>query len=423
MTQLQKRRNVPGKDGVAYWKTRVFKGKSGTGERHLHYSVEMTVNGDRERFALGVSDIDRAAEMARSLYLEALTRGMQAARDKHSPPKPVVPGQSTTVGQWIEAALPVSNRVGSRTLASRVANLRRIAADIAGIKDPDNKRKDRSGTGLAEWQAKADAVRLALLTPEAINDWMENYVKWSPPDRAIARQRSANEACRSAATLFSEKVRRRISGLELPDPRPFERVEKFPEGSSRFKVIVPASKLIRAAKAELKPSHPDQWIAFLLCLLAGLRRGEADNLQWSNVDFDGRRIQISATADWKPKTDSSDAAIALDPELGRELESYRENHPGGPYIIPSRPVKHGCKPRPIRADETFEALQEWLRSKGVTSPNPVHYLRKLAGAEVATRDGIYAASKFLRHGSTATTERHYADFTRTITTGLGEMLK
>jgi len=423
MTQLQKRRNIPGKDGVAYWKTRVFKGKSGTGERHLHFSVEMTVNGDRERFALGVSDIDRAAEMARDLYLEALTRGMDAARNKHNPPKPVVPGQSTTVGQWIDAALPASNRVGARTLASRVACLRRIAADVAGIKDPENKRKDRSGPGLAEWQAKADAVRLAVLTPEAVNKWMDDYVKWSPPETRAARQRSANQICGNAATLFSEKVRRRISGLELPDPRPFERVEKFPEGNSRFKVIVPASKLIRAAKAELKREYPDQWIAFLLCLLAGLRRGEADNLQWSNVDFDGRRIQISATADWKPKTDSSDAAIALDPELGRELESYRETHPGGPYIIPARPVKHGCKPRPIRADETFEALHEWLRSKGVTSPNPVHYLRKLAGAEVATRDGIYAASKFLRHGSTATTERHYADFTRTITTGLGEMLK
>ena len=50
-----------------------------------------------------------------------------------------------------------------------------------------------------------------------------------------------------------------------------------------------------------------------------------------------------------------------------------------------------------RCEETFEALLDWLRSKGVTGNKPLHQLRKLYGSEMASVHGIHAASSGLRH--------------------------
>ena len=56
-----------------------------------------------------------------------------------------------------------------------------------------------------------------------------------------------------------------------------------------------------------------------------------------------------------------------------------------------------------------------LRAHGVEGNKAIHTLRKEAGAIVATRDGIFAASQFLRHADIATTAAHYADKkTRTV---------
>jgi hypothetical protein len=80
-------------------------------------------------------------------------------------------------------------------------------------------------------------------------------------------------------------------------------------------------------------------------------------------------------------------------------------------------------PRPYyRCEETFERLNTWLRSKGITANKPLHELRKELGALIATEHGIYAASRFLRHSDISTTARHYADQKARISVGLGKYL-
>ena len=54
-----------------------------------------------------------------------------------------------------------------------------------------------------------------------------------------------------------------------------------------------------------------------------------------------------------------------------------------------------------------------------------HYkstLAAMAVAIIATEQGIYAASKFLRHSDITTTARHYADQKARINVGLGKFL-
>ena len=51
----------------------------------------------------------------------------------------------------------------------------------------------------------------------------------------------------------------------------------------------------------------------------------------------------------------------------------------------------------------------WLRRHGVNAEKPLHTLRKESGALVVSREGVYAASRHLRHRDIAVTSAHYAD--------------
>ena len=76
-----------------------------------------------------------------------------------------------------------------------------------------------------------------------------------------------------------------------------------------------------------------------------------------------------------------------------------------------------------RCDGTFNALAFWLRSKGVPGPRPIHSLRKEIGSVIATQQGIFAASRYLRHSDIRITSKIYADLKKPVSAGLGAFLK
>jgi hypothetical protein len=68
-----------------------------------------------------------------------------------------------------------------------------------------------------------------------------------------------------------------------------------------------------------------------------------------------------------------------------------------------------------RCLRVFDSVNRWLRAHGIEGHKALHVLRKEAGSIVATRDGIFAASQFLRHRDIAITASVYADKkTRTV---------
>ena len=75
-----------------------------------------------------------------------------------------------------------------------------------------------------------------------------------------------------------------------------------------------------------------------------------------------------------------------------------------------------------RAQNVFERLSAWLRSKGVSAPKPIHELRKESGSMVNRKHGLTAAKDFLRHADIAITAAHYIDRPRQATSGLGALL-
>ena len=60
---------------------------------------------------------------------------------------------------------------------------------------------------------------------------------------------------------------------------------------------------------------------------------------------------------------------------------------------------------------------------GVTGNKALHQLRKEAGSLIASRDGIFAASAFLRHHDISVTHAFYADKKTRTAIDVGELLR
>ena len=115
------------------------------------------------------------------------------------------------------------------------------------------------------------------------------------------------------------------------------------------------------------------------------------------------------------KTRDAAAEISVDPEVIAELRALMPAPSDEPsrwpqFILQSMRVPKPDSLRPYyRAEETLDRLNAWLRGKGIRANKPLHELRMEVGAIIATEQGIYTASKFLRHSDITTTARCYVD--------------
>lgn len=74
---------------------------------------------------------------------------------------------------------------------------------------------------------------------------------------------------------------------------------------------------------------------------------------------------------------------------------------------------------PYRCQKHFDLLRGWLRSKGVKAQKPIHTLRKEVGSLIASAQGIYAASRYLRHADIQVTVAFYVDKKNKIVPSIG----
>jgi hypothetical protein len=164
----------------------------------------------------------------------------------------------------------------------------------------------------------------------------------------------------------------------------------------------------------LRPLH--------LGLTTGLRRREIDTLPWSAFRWDRYKIGIEPSEWYGLKSQDSADDLDVDPEIMAIFRGFHAKAKSN-FVIES-----GVAPRldvttwqHYRTTSIAERLIKWLRSKGVNTGNPLHSLRAEAGSQVAAAEGIYAASRFLRHGNIQVTADHYLDKRKPITVGLGRL--
>lgn len=378
---------------------------------------------------------EEAANKAAELYMAVIHRGWDQVLASIKTPKtpkalrpPVAPAPApsaalppVTIGAVIEASMRLST-ASPRSKEMYAGALRRI---VAGAFEIDKGNWDSpSPRHFAKWRAKVDAIPLADLTPAKVLSWRNRYLEKASLANRDSAAVSVNYFLRNARAIFSRKVMPFLEQeMKLPSPLFFEGITREREPSPRYRSRIDAAALLSAAQSELATADPEAFKMLLLSLVFGLRRSEADTLLWSQFDFDRNILRIEDTEEHRLKSRDSADDVDMDPETCALFRGLYAKAKDRRFVLETtlRPG-HQPKTRYYRAEGTQRRLMAWLREKGVTDRKPIHTLRKEIGAIIASREGIYAASRYLRHADIQTTTRFYADKKKPITAGLGAIL-
>lgn len=398
---------------VAYWRPRLDKNLSKKGVASPNYSVRVTFQNRRVRFPLNTPNKEIAASTAAKIFTFLVENGWEETLMKYKPTAGNTSGakadSADTVGDLIAAAFKFSTARASSLRAYSKA-FRRIVSQIVDI--PDGKKYESKGghSGNAAWQAKVDAVKLSEITPQRVQAWKAHRLEEAGRD-TLAKRRTivtVNSLIRNSKALFSKKLLPFIRDVvSLPSPLPFEGLTMERPPSVRYRSQIDASSLIQLAIAELKTEHPEAFKIFVLALLCGLRVSEIDFLLWSSFDFAGKVLLIRTSEYHQLKSEDSEGDIDLSDDMNSLFQSFSQQATGQ-FVIESE----GAVDRSVgsyRCQQHISFLNAWLREKGVTEPKPIHTLRKEVGATLASEQGIYAASRYLRHSDIRITAAIYAD--------------
>jgi integrase len=269
-----------------------------------------------------------------------------------------------------------------------------------------------------------DVIPLSAITPAAVADWKIHYLRRAPndPRRKLEVNRSFNTWLRNTKSLFSSAIINKpnfgikVPKFKMPDSQRgerevywFETVDFEMMGSMKFQAPagITYEDLVMKARKELRAASPEAYKLFLLCMCAGLRRGEADVCLWSQLSPDDCSIRVEATEFIEPKHGSG-GTVYVDPALMKELLSFRADGQEG-FVVQSHLewkatayVRYRCEPH-------WRTLLDWLETNGISARKKVHELRKLFGDAIVKREGIFAGSAQLRHSTIQMTANHYTD--------------
>jgi len=399
-------------------------GKMKKWDRSANYFIQIQFKGRRMAFTTCTGNKEASARRAAGIYNDLLSLGIEATLAKHRPN--TAKGDSVaTVEEWIKAAREVSEANPS-TFNCYACSLRKIVGDILAVTRTKKRFGPHKG-GAKAYREAISATSLEILSLPAIQKWRLVYVSQAKsPTQERSRMTSCNSTIRQARSLFAGKILKFLPEIRLPDPIPFAGVEFFPKQSAKYFSRIDPKALLQAAHTELAVSDTPAFIAMLLALSAGLRRGEIDSLAWHQVDFDRELIRIENTDTASLKTMDSRDEVAIDTHVASMLQGFMAKAKAKDRDFVIEAEGDGSGPRKwgqhYRADAAFDRLTAWLRVHGVTASKPLHELRKELGALVTAEHGIYAASRVLRHSNVATTASHYSDLKNRPVVNVGAWL-
>jgi integrase len=413
---LEKKSKLFAKTDLVYWRKRLRKQPNSP-----NWFVEISARGVRRKLSLETPNKENAATKARDIYQLARAVGWDAVLEKYRP-KTAEAKSNLSVGQFIALAESVAN-VEKVTWRGYVAAFRRIVSDSFGL-DLGNRKFDPHGGGHRKWVERVDAVKLAKLTPQKVQQWKRSFLSDAASDPISQRsaKTSVNTYLRQARSLFSRTIVKHLGDVSLPDPLPFSGVEFEPRQSLKYRATFDVAALITKAKDELAPGDIEAFKAFLLAVMVGLRRKEIDLLEWDSFLWDAGVVRVQATQHFDAKTEDSFGDVAVDSELLELFRGYRARATSAFVIESHTQPKSGVSYWHYRCQEVFDRLILWLRKNGVKGNKPLHTLRKEFGSQVCAAHGVHAASRQLRHADIAITNMFYTDARKRALTGLGHLL-
>ena len=414
------RQTILPKTDARYW---LQPGKLKKWNRSATYSIYIQNKGQRHSFTLGSANREVAARLAAGICNDLVILGVEATLAKHRPQR-LAKVSIATVGGWIESARKVSS-AKTTTFEDYARCLRAIVSGVLDMRKNTKRFSPHKGGGAAKYRAVVDATSLDILTLSAIQKWRLEYVaNATNPLKKQSAMTSCNSMVRQASSLFSSKILKFLPKTLLPDPIPFTDVEFFPRQNFRYISKIDPKVILPAAHSELYKKEPATFLALLLALGAGLRKGEIDSLQWKQINTERGVISVEVTESADLKTQDSQGEVEIDEILASLLLRHRTKVKAkdSDFVIDCAPKKKQTTRRSYRAEEVFGKLTAWLRAHGVTARKPIHEMRKELGALITQEHGIYAASRILRHSNVATTADHYADKKGRTTVPIGSWI-
>lgn len=401
LVQAKNKPNRSAKSSLDYWKeavtSRIIRGTP-TPELYVRFRE----SGRDAWVCLNTPNRLNAAIKARDLWLNVKAKGLDVAVAEFNPKSAPRPARASTVGELIAEARALTS-VRPPTLLAYESALRRLVAGVRGMTASGSVFYHKSKEG-AERRAKIDATSLDVLGTAEVEQWRRAYIAAAPDEIArVSAKNTTSSVIRNARGFFSAEMLKLLAPkIRLPIPTPLLGVSA---GCSmrRFKTNVKPHTLYASALAELKG---DTLTAFLICITAGLRKSEADLLEWKNVDLESGFINITTTRYFVPKTSESERTTPIPADVVAHLERLRAENPKADLVL------NGLDPATPRHAKLYRCLcwkplALWLRANGFTSPNPVHELRKLSGSLVNSVAGLEAARRHLGHRNIATTAASY----------------
>lgn len=405
---------------VNYWRYRVEQTIGRGGVINPHLCARISYKGTRVRFSLETANKDAAASKAASIYRFIVEHGWQEALEKYRP-EAVLTGKGTqgaTVGDFI-AGVERFSAVRSQTLRAYVQAFRKIVAEIAAI--PSAGKHTRVGDVVGgEWRAAVDAVPLASITPTKIQEWKQRRLR-EHESNAIQQRKDAvtvASSIRNAKSLFRKDLVGHVSeSIELPAVLPFEGISPDRPKPARYQSRIDATTLLKKAAKELALEEPEGYKILLLSLVCGLRASEIDHLLWDKFDFANKILRVEDTEFHRLKSENSAGDLDLDDHFVAVFKGFARSAKST-FVIESDSPDSRSKSKAggsYRCQRHFDVVLKWLRKQGITANKPIHELRKEVGSIIASNQGIYAASRYLRHGDIQITAAIYADKKEKVT--------
>lgn len=388
------------KSSVDYWKERVRPRTLKDGTQTPELYLRMKEGGRDAWFPLNTANRATAASKARDLWQKVKVQGLDAVLAELRPD--TRPARSASIGELLTEARTVATCRAS-SLHQYEVSMRRLVAGVLGMEASASVFYHKSAEA-KEWRAKIENASLDVLTAERVEKWRKAYVDAAPDEVArISRKNTAAATIRNARALLAPEMIKAIGDkIRIPSPAPLAGLS-IGGATRRFKTTVDPRQLYATATTELSG---DVLTAFTLCLVAGLRKGEADMLPWDNVDLDAALVHVRPTKFFLPKTEESQRTTPIPADVVALLRARRAASPDAALVLA------GLDPAKARAAKDYrcpcwQPLTAWLRAKGFASPNPVHELRKLSGSLVNSAAGLEAARRHLGHRNISTTAASY----------------
>lgn len=200
-------------------------------------------------------------------------------------------------------------------------------------------------------------LRMDQVNSLTLLDLLSNLARKDGSGRKLS-YRSTDDVYKTLKNIFKHAAKWKVIAADpmqgVSKPKNKDTVEK--------KLNVYNAEEVEAILEEVG-SEPYHWQVFLtLAIVAGIRRGENLGLEWSKVDFENNRIEITQTivkgkrgAIIKgPKTKKSNRLVTLPPSVMEELKQYK---------------KHWAETKLKNADKWIEEKHEWL----FCNPDGTHF--------------------------------------------------